>query len=174
MNQLDKLVAQKNGSEAKLPPFHRYLITFEPQGNEHVEIVREGSLVFAVIKHRKGKKKFVIDTNYLQFHYNFYYDDPEETEEERLGIIDKISLNDEDYRKIISDKINFYEPKAHLTFKKCVNKLDYSYRPLSEPLEETEGRANEAEEQISEVPTVQEPDKPSNTFLQRVKQYIKK
>lgn len=188
MNELDKLVAQKNGPAAHLPPFHKYMIRFEPESNKLVKIVKEGSLLLAILDYEEqessflfssGKKKIsgkkiVINQKLLNTPYNIYYDDPDETEEERLAIINKVITSDkempgdlEGHRAALSRKVKDYDPKAELTFKKQIIKLNYFYTPVSEP-----EIAEESGDENQETAIRQPIDQPSEGFIQRIKNLI--
>lgn len=184
MNKLDKLVAQRNGRGAGLPPFHKYVIVYEPKANERLKLVKEGNKYFVEFKNKNvntayspsyvatPSNRIEIDTQHLNFKYNIYYDDPQEIEEERLEMIENAELNDENYKSDLNKKIKLYDDKAELTFEKEIKKLDYSYKPLSE--QDNEENLNKDEEKADEVEQTNELTEPQNEFFERIKHLLVK
>lgn len=193
MNELDKLIAQQNGMEAGLPPFHKYIIVFEPKANKYLKIIKESNKTFVEFKNKEVNTSFAtnyeaepsrrieIDMSQLITNYAIYYDDPTETEEERLNLVDKVQVDAQNHKSGINRRIKIFDEKAELTFTKRIKKLDYHYKPLIQQFIEAENKQRKIEESekdgqvekelILELP---EPiDKPTERFMERISHLIR-
>lgn len=99
MNKFDKLVAQANGQYHKIPPVIEYILFWKPIDTETSRVVTENGRMYVYTKtsdynggpEKEYKKE--INPNWLTYTYNFYYYDPEETEEERIETVKKLVID---------------------------------------------------------------------------------
>lgn len=99
MNKFDKLIAQANGQYHRIPPVIEYILFWKPIDTETSRVVNENGEMFVYTKtanyiggpEKEYKKK--IDPNWLTYRYNFYYDDPDETEDERIETMKKLIID---------------------------------------------------------------------------------
>lgn len=91
MNLLDKKIAQKNGLSGKAKPVWLLEYYYKPlfKADEQPE---KNVLAKMFSKDDSKQTANVLDEQELKSQYYFYYDDPNETTEERIAIANKITL----------------------------------------------------------------------------------
>lgn len=87
MDKIDKLIAQSNGSALKLPPYWRYKLQWVPITNGYTKVKeKNGRYIISTQTIETNLRKpysFELDYSKSTFNYDFYYEDPNESEAER-------------------------------------------------------------------------------------------
>ncbi|MGF3073547.1 hypothetical protein ACQV2T_08380 [Facklamia sp. P13069] len=96
MNQFDRLIAQTNGQMGKVPPVIEYRVQWVPKDTEYSRYVVEDGQGYIYTKYNPKfypnykagtEAKLKVNPEWHNMKFYYYYNDPEETEEERINYI---------------------------------------------------------------------------------------